>query len=286
MVRGINLVHNGIIENYLELKEELIKSGAQISSDTDSELVAHLINREIHKGCDLLKSVLAVLPQLRGAFSILVVNEDQPDVMVAFKNGPPLLVGLAEDSVIVASDAQAIVNETKKIVYLEDYEIAHIQKADVQFLDTSGHSIKKEIDILDWSEEMAEKGGYSHYMLKEIFEQPRAVSHALAPHIDLKSHKIDFQNLGISIEELKKIERIFIIACGTSYYAGCCGKYIIESMSGIPVETDIASEFRYRSPIVPKNSLAIMISQSGETADTLAVLRQLKDNGRHLPKCL
>lgn len=279
LVGNVSLVHNGIIENYQELKADLRRAGAEFTSDTDSELVAHLVQKQIVEGKSLLEAVLHILPQLRGAFSILVVNEQQPDEMVAFKNGPPLLIGLAPDSVIVASDAQAIVPYTKEVVYLNDFEVAYINKADAQFLDRTGKPIQKTVNTLDWTAEQAQKGGYDHFMLKEIVEQPRAVAHALAPHIDLQTHKIQLKDVGISDEVLKNVQRVFIVACGTSYYAGLCGKYFIESFAGIPVEVDIASEFRYRTPIVPPNSLAITISQSGETADTLAVLRQLKGLG-------
>lgn len=279
VVDGISIVHNGIIENYIELKNGLKAKGAEFSSDTDSELVAHLVNDQVKSGLKILDAVIQILPLLHGAFSILVVNEAQPDEMVAFKNGPPLLVGLAGNAVMIASDAQAIVPYTKQVVYLDDFEVAHINKADAQFLNRKGEKIQKTVHTLDWTSELAEKGGYEHFMLKEIFEQPRAVAQALAPHINLDTHKIHLNNLGISDEQLKSVDRIFIIACGTSYYAGFCGKYFIEALSGIPVEIDIASEFRYRNPIVPKNSLAITISQSGETADTLAVLRQLKSMG-------
>ncbi len=276
-VDGISLVHNGIIENYMELKEELTSTGSQFSSDTDSELVAHLIRNEIHSDKNLYQAVLAILPRLRGAFSILVVNEKEPDEMIAFKNGPPLIVGIADDSIVIASDAQAIVPYTKQVVYLNDNEVAHVQKNTVKFYDSKGVVIDKPINTLDWSEEKAEKGGYDHFMLKEIFEQPRAVAQAIAPHIDLNNVDIKLKNIGLSDDVLQSAERIFIVACGTSFYAGLCGKYYIETMAGIPVEVDIASEFRYRKPILPKNTIAITISQSGETADTLAVLRQLKE---------
>lgn len=275
VVDGISLVHNGIIENYLELKEEL-SDKTNFSSDTDSELVAHLIAGKVKGGLDLLGAVIEVLPKLRGAFSILVVSKDQPDEMVAFKNGPPLVIGLAGDSTIVASDVQVIVPYTKSVIYLDDFEIAHVRKSDVRLLNRDGKALQKPVVTLDWTSEKAEKEGYSHFMLKEIFEQPRAVAHAIAPHIDLAALSLKLDSSGISADVFNKVEQIFIVACGTSYYAGLVGKYLIESMARIPVEVDIASEFRYRNPILPENSLAISISQSGETADTLAAIRMLK----------
>lgn len=278
VVGGISLVHNGIIENYLELKEEL-GSDTNFTSDTDSELVAHLISREVISGKELIDAVFAVLPKLRGAYSILVVSKNQPDEMVAFKNGPPLVIGLAGDSTVVASDVQALVSYTKSVIYLDDNEIAHIRKSDVILYDENRKKLDKPVVTLDWSTEKAKKEGYSHYMLKEIFEQPRAVAHAMAPHVNTETHEVSLTDTNLDIKLFENVERVFIIACGTSYYAGMAGKYMIEAMARVPVEIDIASEFRYRNPIVPKNSLAITISQSGETADTLAALRQLKALG-------
>ncbi len=274
-VRGISLVHNGIIENYLELKEELGPQ-AQFTSDTDSELVAHLIAGEIESTHDLLASVLRVLPRLQGAYSILVVSKDHPDEMVAFKNGPPLIVGSAKGAVLVASDVQAILPYTKKVVYLNDLEIAHIKGESFEIYDSRGQALKKVVTTIDWTAEQAQKEGYEHFMLKEIFEQPRAVARALAPHVDVAKHTTNIlENTGLA-ERFHGIDRIAIIACGTSFYAGQVGAYLIEKLAGITVTTDIASEFRYRDPVLSKNTLAVLISQSGETADTLAVLRQLK----------
>ncbi len=282
-VKGdVSLVHNGIIENYMELKEELTKESggaAEFSSDTDSELVAHLLDQEIRAGADLLSAVFKVLPRLRGAFSILAVSKAQPDEMVAFKNGPPLVIGLAGDETVVASDVQAIVPYTNKVIYLEDNEVAHIRKSDVALYDEKRRPLNKSVVELDWTQDRAEKGGYAHFMLKEIFEQPRAVAHAMAPHIDPASFQVNLKDVGLSDQIFRDVERVFIVACGTSFYAGMTGKYMIEAAARIPVEVDIASEFRYRDPVVPPKSLAITISQSGETADTLAVLRQLKGLG-------
>jgi glucosamine--fructose-6-phosphate aminotransferase (isomerizing) len=275
-VDGISLVHNGIIENYAELKAEL-GGNTQLTSDTDTELIAHLIAKEVRSGKKLLAAVVAVLPKLSGAYSVLVVSEDSPDEMVAFKNGPPLLVGLAEHVAIVASDAQAIVNYTKNVIYLDDFEIAHIKKAQVSFYDKTGKHVVKKPSVIDWTEERAEKQGFAHFMLKEIFEQPRAVARALGPHIDTATHTVNLKDVGLELDVFKNLEKIYIIACGTSFYAGMTGKYLIENFARVPVEIDIASEFRYRKPVISKNSLAIFISQSGETADTLAALRMLKE---------
>lgn len=296
-VRGVNLVHNGIIENYLEIKDDLLKQGAEITSDTDSELVAHLIANEVEVTKDLFKAVQSVLDKIRGAFSILVMWEEQPNHMVAFKDGPPLVVGIGTEEVFVASDVQALIQYTKNFVYLEDREVACITGPEVSFFSANGFPIQKKVVELNWNPEMVEKKGYPHFMLKEIYEQPRAVAQAMEPHIDQDKFTVELKNVGFgsAVQELEKldsandwkktqevlknVERVFIIACGTSYYAGMVGKYLIEQLAKVPVEVDIASEFRYRNPVIPKNSLVMTISQSGETADTLAAIRLAKELG-------
>ncbi len=297
-VGKISLVHNGIIENYEEIRDELRAKGAKINSDTDSELVAHLISIENEKIKNLLQSVQTILPRLTGAFSIVVICEDQPDEIVAFKDGPPLVVGILEDQIFVASDVQALLPYTKNFIYLDDREIVHIKKNKLFVYNEKGKSVQKKIVELNWSPELTEKQGYAHFMLKEIYEQPRAVAQAVAPHLNLDNfsvrlnrvgfmadsvqslEKLDFESDWKSTQEVfKKTERIFIIACGTSYYAATVGKYLLETLAKVPVEIDIASEFRYRSPVIPANSLVCTISQSGETADTLAALRLAKSSG-------
>ena len=278
-VDGVSLVHNGIIENYQDIKADLAREGAVFSSDTDSELVAHLLARKVKETGDLFKAVELVLPMLTGAYSILAVWEKQPDVMVAFKNGPPLIVGVGEKEMVIASDVQAIISHTNKVVYLEDFEIVFVKGNDVKFFSAAGAPIKKEVVTITWTADQVEKAGYKHFMLKEIHEQPRAVAAACAPHVDLETKRVKLSDVGLSDEQLRGIERVFIIACGTSYYAGLAGKYLIEQLAKIPVECDIASEFRYRDPVIPPRSLILTISQSGETADTLAALRLAKQAG-------
>ena len=279
-VGEISIVHNGIIENYLEIKEELLKKGADIKSDTDSELVAHLIWEDIQKTQNLLQSVKNTLNKIVGAFSILVMWEKSPNELIAFKDGPPLIVGIGEKEFFVVSDVQAAIKHTKKFVYLNDREIVHVNNGTVQFLNQKGDVLKKEIVTVDWSADQVEKAGFKHFMLKEIYEQPRAVAQAIAPYIDTDTHSILMKNIGFDPAEMyKKIDRVFFIACGTSYYASMVGKYLIEQIAKVPVETDIASEFRYRKPILPENTLVITISQSGETADTLAAIRLAKEHG-------
>lgn len=275
-VRGVSLVHNGIIENYLEIREELQKRGAQISSDTDSELVAHLVAEAVDTEKDLLKAVRAVLPKLRGAFSILVIWNQQPDRLIAFKDGPPLIVGVSDDQSFVVSDVQAALAYTNRFVYLEDREIAEVCRGRVSFFDMAGKSIDKKIVELKWNNEQAEKFGYSHFMLKEIYEQPQAVASAMAPHLDLSQNQV---MASPDAALFKGVDRVLIVACGTSYYSGMYGKYLIERLAQLPVEVDVASEFRYRQPFVNSKTLMITISQSGETADTLAALRLAKKAG-------
>jgi len=280
----ISLVHNGIIENYLEIKEELLKRGAEIKSDTDSELVAHLIWEDIQKTQNLLQSVKNTLSKIVGAFSILVMWEKSPNELIAFKDGPPLIVGLGEENgrneFFIVSDVQAALVHTKRFVYLDDREIVHIKDQNIQYLSAQGDVLKKEIVTLDWSTDLVEKMGYKHFMLKEIYEQPRSVAQAIAPYIDTDTHSIRLNNNGFETTEVyKKIQRVFFIACGTSNYAAMVGKYLIEQIAKVPVETDVASEFRYRKPVIPDNTLVVTISQSGETADTLAAIRLAKEQG-------
>lgn len=297
-VRGISLVHNGIIENYLEIRAELLAQGAEITSDTDSELVAHLIANAVEVTNDLKKAVEIVLKKIRGAFSILVIWEKDPELLVAFKNGPPLVVGVSAEHGLVASDVQALLNYTKKFIYIDDLEIVTVKKAKIEVFSLDGKLLDKKVVELNWNPEMVEKQGFAHYMLKEIYEQPRAVANAIEPHIDTDNLQVRLKNLGFggtpisqlneldsqqdwaqTLEVFKTVERVFIVACGTSFYAGMVGKYLIETLARVPVEVDIASEFRYRNPVLQKNTLLMTISQSGETADTLAAIKLAKSMG-------
>ncbi|MEQ1722316.1 MAG: glutamine--fructose-6-phosphate transaminase (isomerizing) [Pseudobdellovibrio sp.] len=283
-VGEISIVHNGIIENYLEIKKELIARGAVITSDTDSELVAHLINEEIQITKNLHAAVQRTLIKLIGAFSVVVMWEKSPNEIIAFKDGPPLIVGINEKSneYFIVSDVQAALQYTKNFVYLEDREVVHVLNNEIKYYSALGAPLKKQIVTLDWNPEQSEKMGFKHFMLKEIYEQPRAVAAAIKPHINIETNEVSLQNLGFAEPAdvvFKKIERIIFIACGTSYYAANVAQYLVEQVSGLPVQIEIASEFRYRKPIVPKNTLAITISQSGETADTLAAIRLAKEKG-------
>ncbi len=297
VVEGISLVHNGIIENYLDLKDQLKKEGAVFESDTDSELVAHLISRENKTTKNLLQAVLNTIPKLHGAYAILVVSQQSPNEIIAFKNGPPLIAGQTDSAVIIASDLQAVVPYTKNVLYLEDGEILQVQGHQMTVFNIKGETLKRPLSKVNWDAEKVEKGGFDHFMLKEIFEQPRSVAKALAPHIDVENKTVKLNRVGFgeAFNDLEKLDfekdwqktkqvlqqtdRLFFVACGTSYYAALAGKYLIEQLAHLPVECDVASEFRYRSPVVDKKTLVVVISQSGETADTLAALRLAKEKG-------
>lgn len=278
IVESISIVHNGIIENFLELKNSLLAKGVQFTSDTDSELIAHLLYKEIQNTSDLAAAVKRVIPLLKGAFSVLALWTDQPELIVAFKVGPPLVIGIGSGEMLVASDVQALLAYTKKVVYLDDSDIAVIGRENWSvFNSQKGATVTKKVEFIDWDAQQLEKKGYAHFMLKEIFEQPKAVASAIEPHIDLKNYSVHLQ--GLNDSALSEIDRISIVACGTSFYAGMLGKYLIEQFARIPVDIDVASEFRYRNPVLEKRQLVLVISQSGETADTLAALRLAKGLG-------
>lgn len=274
-VDGVSLVHNGIIENYQDIKQELLRDGAQITSDTDSELVAHLIARAVAKDGDLLRAVQGVRSQLRGAYSILVIWEKQPDLMIAFKDGPPLIVGLGKEESVVVSDIQAGLSLTRKFLYLEDGEIARLAKGSLEVFGADGRPVSRIPTEIDWTVDQAEKSGFPHFMLKEVHEQSRVAANSLEPFLDPATRALRPE----AFATLPDFERVVISACGTSYYSGLYCKYVIESFARVPVEIDVASEFRYRNPVISPNTLMISISQSGETADTLAAVRLAKAQG-------
>ncbi len=286
-VRGVSLVQNGIIENYAELKEQLKKRGCVFTSETDTEVVTHLVAEALDQSDNLTQAVQKVIPQIRGAYAILVVSENEPETIVAFKAGPPLILGCDEKEIFLASDVQAFIEHTNKVIYLGDDEIVTLFKSDFSIIDKEGNPVQREIESVDVTIATSDKKGFKHYMLKEMFEQPRAVASALEPYLDLANKRVDFSRLGLdssatpeeALEKIKNASRIYIVACGTSYYAGLYSKYLFEQMARIPVEVDVASEFRYREPVLEKGAVALFISQSGETADTLAALRLAKQEG-------
>lgn len=273
----IAVVHNGIIENYLFLKEYLIKKGYQFTSDTDTEVVAHLLDHYIKKYSELLEAVVHLMNRLEGSYALGIIIKDRPDEMIAVRKDSPLVVGISPEGNFIASDIPALLKYTKDIYLLEDKEIVILTRSGVTIYDVFKEPIHKEVTHIAWNISAAEKGGYEHFMFKEIMEQPKALRDTINPRIHNGEVVID--EMKLSEEEIKRLKKIYIIACGSAYHAGAIGKYIIEDMARISVEIDVASEFRYRNPIFEQDSLAIIISQSGETADTLAALREAKNHG-------
>jgi len=273
----ISVVHNGIIENYALLKKHLQSDGVKFSSETDTEVLAHWIAK-YYKG-NLSKAVLKALESIEGAFGIAVICEDEPDVLVGARRGSPLLLGVGENESFLASDVSAIVGHTKKIVYLEDNDVIVMGKDRFEIKNIKDKSVSREIQEIDADLELAQKGDYPHFMLKEIFEQPEALKNCTRGRLLLGDGNAKLAGLDNSLKELRSIDRIIITACGTSYYAAMVGEYLIEEWAGIPVEVEYASEFRYRNPIIGSNTLVFTISQSGETADTLAALKEAQNKG-------
>lgn len=273
------LVHNGIIENHLQLKEQLRQVGHTFKSETDSEVIAHLIEETLATETNFEKAVRASLAQLRGAYALCILDEKDPECLIAAKLGSPMVVGMGEGEFFVASDIPAILAYTREMVFMEDGEMVLFKNGVAHFSTILGASLDKKAHHIDWSPMMAEKGGYRHFMLKEIHEQPRAVRETIAGRLLEGEGDVYLEDLQFSDRQLASIKRIIIIACGTSWHAALVGKFYIEGLCRIPVEVDIASEFRYRNPVVDENTLAIVISQSGETADTLAALREAKSRG-------
>jgi len=277
---GIVVVHNGIIENYLELKHELQKEGHVFTSETDTEVICHMILRYTKRGHDLEDAVRKALSHLEGAYALGIINESDPDRMIAVKYDSPLVVGLGKDEYFIASDIPAFLKYTRDVIILENNEMATITRGGVSVSNTvTGAKVRKKVEKITWSASMAEKGGYRHFMLKEIYEQPRAIADTIRGRIFPEKAEVNLKEFSMKEDTLRKLQKIFLVACGTSWHAALVGKYMIEHMARVPCEVDIASEFRYRTPIIPRNSLMIVITQSGETADTLAAQREAKRRG-------
>ena len=277
------IVHNGIVENYRELKSDLESQGRLFFSETDTEVLAHLIDIELEKGFSLLESVIAVTQSLNGSYALAAIEERTPGNIVVAKNGgSPLVLGLSEREVFLASDVPAILPFTRQMLFMEDGEFAVLNEDGVKLVDVSGEAILREPEDLEWNPMSINKERYETFMQKEIFEQPNAIRETIGTRISDDGKGIDLDEIEISPEWLSDVKKIIIIACGTAYYAGLIGKYFIESLARIPVEVDLASEFRYRDPIISKNDLVILVSQSGETADTIAALREARARGARL----
>ena len=275
----IAVVHNGIIENYLALREELIKRGHTFVSETDTEVIAHLIEEQF-KG-DLVAAVRAATTRLDGAYAIGVIATQEPGLIVGVRVSSPLIVGIGEGETFLASDAIAISNYTRRVVYLEDGDLAALSREGAKYFDVSGKSVERPIHTVDWNPVSAERGGYEHFMLKEIHEQPEVIRNTIGGRIDDANGAIRLPELGLTPDQIKDVRRVYFLACGSAYYAGLVGKYLIESMARIPCEVVLASEFRYGDPVIDKHTLVIGISQSGETADTLAAMRRATAEGAH-----
>ena len=274
--KTIAVVHNGIIENYLELREELQKEGYVFLSQTDTEVVAHLVDK-FYEG-NLLEAVYKATEKLRGAYALGVVCKDNNNELVAVRKDSPLIVGVGEDENFIASDIPAILKYTRDVIFLENDEYVHMQGPKVTILDENKNVVEKKINEINWDIEAASKGGYDCFMTKEMYEQPKGVEDTLMRRLD-ENGRIKLDDIKITKEDLDKINKVYIVACGTAYHAGLVGKYAIEKFAKIPVIADIASEFRYSDPFVDENTLIIIVSQSGETADTLAALRDAKAKG-------
>ena len=275
---NIVVVHNGIIENYLELKRELQEQGHQFKTETDTEIVAHLVEREMRSD-GLENAVRRSLKLMRGMFALVLVSVEDPEKIVAVRNGPPIIVGLGEDEFFVASDIPAILSHTRDVVFLGDEEMAVITRSGVEFTDFNGRAVSKTSKRVLWDPIAAEKGGHKHFMLKEIFEQPTAARDTILGRVSLEQGHVFLEEIALPEEVFRALKQITIIACGTSWHAGLVGKFLIEALAGVPVQVDYGSEYRYRNFIVDPNELALVITQSGETADTLASLREAKRKG-------
>jgi len=274
----IVVVHNGIIENYLPLKRELEQQGHTFVTETDTEIVAHLVEREM-KDDGLAAAVRRALSQLRGLFALVLLSADDPETLVAARNGPPIVVGLGEGEYFVASDIPAILSHTRNVVFLDDGEMAVVTPTGVTFTDVQGRVREHPPTRVQWDPVMAERAGYKHFMLKEIFEQPRAISETLVGRLSPDRGVVTLDEIGLDAAALKNVDRLVILACGTSWHAGLVGKFMVEQLARLPGEVDYGSEYRYRDPIVGDRTLAVVITQSGETADTLAAMREAKGKG-------
>lgn len=276
MDETIAVVHNGIIENYMEIREMLIAEGYVFKSETDTEVAVHLIDK-YYEG-DLLAAVYKAVAQFRGAYALGVISANHPGELVAVRKESPLIVGVGEGEYFIASDVPAILKYTRKVYYLENDEVVYVKDGQIQILDANQQPVEKELKVIEWDIEAASKGGYDHFMMKEIYDQPQAIRDTLLRRLD-EERMIHLDDITLTKEDLEGISKMYIVACGTAYHAGLVGKYAIEKLAKVPVEVDIASEFRYSDPFIDEHSLLIVVSQSGETADTLAAMKLAKAKG-------
>ena len=274
----ISIVHNGIIENYASLKAKLISDGVKFNSETDTEVVAHLIAR-FYNG-DLKTAVIKALALVEGTFGLAVISSDEPGTLIGARRGSPLILGIGNNNDhFLASDVSAIINHTQKVVYLDDNDIVQVKDGSYSIVNMNSHEVQREVKDVEFDADAVAKGGFEHFMLKEIFEQPEVLRNTMRGRLLVAEGNAKLAGLDTNIKELRNINRIIITACGTSYYAGMVGEYMIEDLAGVPVEVEYASEFRYRNPIIKPGTLVLAISQSGETADTLAALKEAQQKG-------
>ena len=266
------VVHNGIIENYLELKEQLTKRGTKFTSETDTEIVAHLVGEKVAKGMDFLEAVRRSLREIRGSYALLFLNQRDPRRLVVAKNSTPIVVGRGEGETFIASDIPALLDHTRKVAFLEDGELAEVAVDSLRLYDAKGKSLQRPFKEITWDAVAARKDGYRHFMLKEIHDQPRAVADTFRGRISLKKGEVSLEDISLTAEQVRRVNRIHLVACGTAWHACLIGKFMLEEIAQIPAEVDYGSEFRYRSPLMDPRSLLLMVSQSGETADTLAAV--------------
>jgi glucosamine--fructose-6-phosphate aminotransferase (isomerizing) len=277
--KGCVLVHNGIIENYQPLKEQLEKDGYMFESETDTEVVAHLIDKYLQKGQGLADAVRSATKDVRGSYALAVISEKEPGTLIAARSGCPLVVGRTKQASFVASDVMAMLAYTRDVTYLEEGDVAVVTQHEMHLTDTDGHPVSRKTTKITWDASAVEKSGYPHFMLKEIHEQPQTILDTMRGRYSYETGEADLPDIGLTPKEFAAVERIWIVACGTSWHAGLVGKYLFEEIVRTPVQVDIGSEFRYRDPLVGKDDLFITISQSGETADTLAAAREAKAKG-------
>jgi glucosamine--fructose-6-phosphate aminotransferase (isomerizing) len=278
-VEDIAVVHNGIIENYLDIKENLLQDGHRFASETDTEIVSHLVVRHLRQGADYLTAIRRTLQEIKGSYALVIVNANEPRLLVAARKESPLILGLGEGEFYLASDIPAILPYTRRVIFLEDHDLVVLRDGEFLLLDGDGNRVQRQEHAITWSPAMAEKAGYKHFMQKEIFEQPRALIDTFRSRILPEEGEVVLEEVPFSPEDLQAIRKIFIVACGTSYHAAMVGKHLLESICRLPVEVDLGSEFRYRNPLVDEDTLLIPISQSGETADTRAGLTAGKEKG-------
>ena len=277
---AVALVHNGIIENHLELKDELAREGAKFASDTDTEIVAHLVNRALERGApSLFDAVRAALLQVRGAYGIAVISRNDPSRIVVARHDSPLVIGIGEGEMLAGSDIPALLPHTRDMVFLEDGDLAELTATGMRIETLKGGEVTRKVRRIDWNPLQAEKAGFKHFMLKEIFEQPRAVEDTIRGRVVLEKGDVVDAEMGIDAATAKRVSRVYLLACGTSYYASMVGRYWLEQLARIPVQTELASEVRYRDPVFTKDDLVISVSQSGETIDTLVAVRAAREAG-------